>query len=101
MGNTDKRYKVLGSDDMSEIHVLEMSAAELHRYLAETQISLGQVVDAINDTGAITWKYEGQDDAAEIAIHQIVGSLLKQVPMSGLTRAATLSGLGFSQNAFD
>ena len=59
------------------------------------------IVNAINDTGAITWKYEGQDDAAEIAIHQIVGSLLKQVPMSGVTRAATLSALGFSQNAFD
>jgi len=81
--------------------VSEMSAPELHEYLKSQLVCLGTVVDAINDTGAITWKYEGQDDAAEIAIHKIVGSLLKQVPMSALTRAATLSGLGFSQNAFD
>ena len=81
--------------------ISEMSDIELHDYIAETEINLGGVINAINDVGAIAWNYEGQDDAAEIAIHQIVGSLLKQVPMSKLTRAATLSALGFSQNAFD
>ena len=86
---------------ISEHRVSKFSDRELHDYLAETEINLGEVVNAINDVGAIAWKYEGQDDAAEIAIHQIVGSLLKQVPMSALTRAATLSALGFSQNAFD
>ena len=86
---------------ISEHRVSKFSDRELHDYLAETEINLGEVVNAINDVGAITWKYEGQDDAADIAIHQLVGSLLKQVPMCPLTRAATLSGLGCSQNAFD
>jgi len=90
----------INKEGVSKI-VSEMSAVELHDYLAETQISLGQVVDAINDTGAITWKYEGQDDAAEVAIHQIVGAVLKEIPLNSLTRAVTLSALGFSQNAFD
>ena len=78
----------------------DMSASEMHEYLAETDISLGQVIDVLNDIAAMVSKYEGQEDAAEIVIHHIVSALVKDVPMSPLTKAATLSALGYSQNAF-
>ena len=79
----------------------KMSASELYVHLEETEINLGQVVNVLNDVGSYAWKYEAQEDVAEIVIHRIVGAMLKDIPMSPETRAATLSGLGFSQNAFD
>ena len=62
---------------------------------------LEHIVNVLNDVGAVAWKYEGQEDAAEIVIHQIVGALLKEIPMTPEIRSNTLSGLGYSQNAFD
>ena len=79
----------------------KMSASELYGYLEETEINLGQVVNVLNDVGAMAWKYEAQEDVAEIVIHRIVGAMLKDIPMSPETRSVTLSALGFSQNAFD
>ncbi len=79
----------------------KMSASELYGYLEETEINLGQVVNVLNDVGSYAWKYEAQEDVAEIVIHRIVGAMLKNIPMSPETRSVTLSALGFSQNAFD
>ena len=59
------------------------------------------VVNVLNDVGAMTWKYEGQDDAAEVVIHQIVRTLLREVPMLPAVKSAILSATGYSQNAFD
>ena len=36
----------------SEIHSLELSATELHNKLATIDISLGTVINALNDVGA-------------------------------------------------
>ena len=69
--------------------------------LQDVDISLGNVVNVLNDVGAMTWKYEGQEAAAEVVLHQIVRALLQDIPLSPETKAATLSGLGYSQNAFD
>ena len=90
----------INKEGVSKI-VSEMSAPELHEYLKSQLVCLGTVVDVLNDVAASGWKYEAQEDVAEMVIEKIVGAMLKDVPMSGLTRAATLSGLGFSQNAFD
>ena len=79
----------------------KMSASELYGHLEETEINLGQVVNVLNDVGSYAWKYEAQEDVAEIVIHRIVGAMLKDIPMSPETRSVTLSALGFSQNAFD
>ena len=79
----------------------KMSASELYGYLEETEINLGQVVNVLNDVGSYAWKYEAQEDVAELVIHRIVGAMLKDIPMSPETRSVTLSALGFSQNAFD
>ena len=79
----------------------KMSAHELYGHLEETEINLGQVVNVLNDVGSYAWKYEAQEDVAEIVIHRIVGAMLKDIPMSPETRSVTLSALGFSQNAFD
>ena len=79
----------------------KMSASELYGHLEETEIYLGQVVNVLNDVGSYAWKYEAQEDVAEIVIHRIVGAMLKDIPMSPETRSVTLSALGFSQNAFD
>ena len=79
----------------------KMSASELYGYLEETEINLGEVVNVLNDVGSYAWKYEAQEDVAEIVIHRIVGAMLKDIPMSPETRSVTLSALGFSQNAFD
>ena len=79
----------------------KMSASELYGHLEETEINLGQVVNVLNDVGSYAWKYEAQEDVAEIVIHRIVGAMLKNIPMSPETRSVTLSALGFSQNAFD
>jgi len=79
----------------------KMSAHELYGHLEETEINLGQVVNVLNDVGSHAWKYEAQEDVAEIVIHRIVGAMLKNIPMSPETRSVTLSALGFSQNAFD
>ena len=79
----------------------KMSASELYGHLESTEINLGQVVNVLNDVGAMAWKYEAQEDVAEIVIHRIVGAMLKDIPMSPETRSVTLSALGFSQNAFD
>jgi len=79
----------------------DMSASEIRDYLAETEINLGQVINILNDISAMASKYEGQEDAAEIVIHQIVGALVKDVPLSPLTKAVALSALGYSQNAFE
>jgi len=79
----------------------KMSAHELYGHLEETEINLGQVVNVLNDVGSYAWKYEAQEDVAEIVIHRIVGAMLKNIPMSPETRSVTLSALGFSQNAFD
>ena len=79
----------------------KMSASELYGHLEETEINLGQVVNVLNDVGSYAWKYEAQEDVAEIVIHRIVGAMLKDIPMSPETRSVTLAALGFSQNAFD
>ena len=79
----------------------KMSASELYGHLEETEINLGQVVNVLNDVGSYAWKYEAQEDVAEIVIRRIVGAMLKDIPMSPETRSVTLSALGFSQNAFD
>ena len=79
----------------------KMSASELYGHLEETEINLGQVVNVLNDVGSYAWKYEAQEDVAEIVIHRIVGAMLKNIPMSPETKSVTLSALGFSQNAFD
>ena len=79
----------------------KMSAHELYGHLEETEINLGQVVNVLNDVGSYAWKYEAQEDVAELVIHRIVGAMLKNIPMSPETRSVTLSALGFSQNAFD
>ena len=79
----------------------KMSASELYGHLESTEINLGQVVNVLNDVGSYAWKYEAQEDVAEIVIHRIVGAMLKDIPMSPETRSVTLSALGFPQNAFD
>ena len=79
----------------------KMSASELYGHLEGTEINLSQVVNVLNDVGSYAWKYEAQEDVAEIVIHRIVGAMLKDIPMSPETRSVTLSALGFSQNAFD
>ena len=67
----------------------KMSASELYGYLEETEINLGQVVNVLNDVGSYAWKYEAQEDVAEIVIHRIVGAMLKDIPMSPETRSVT------------
>ena len=86
---------------ISEHRVSKFSDRELHDYLAETEINLVEVVNVLNDVGSYAWKYEAQEDVAEIVIHRIVGAMLKDIPMSPETRSVTLSALGFSQNAVD
>ena len=83
----------------SEIHVLELSATELHNKLATINISLGTVINALNDVGAYPWKYEGTDDVADTVIHEIVRHLLKV--LSPLEKQMFLAATGYSQNAFD
>ena len=83
----------------SEIHVLELSATELHNKLATIDISLGTITNALNDVSATTWKYEGSEDIADIVIHELIGHLLKV--LSPLEKQMFLSATGRSQNAFD
>ena len=83
----------------SEIHVLELSATELHNKLATIDISLGTVINALNDVGSYAWKYEGSDDIADTVIHELVRHLLKV--LSPLEKQMFLSATGYSQNAFD
>ena len=83
----------------SEIHSLELSATELHNKLATIDISLGTVINALNDVGAYPWKYEGTDDVADTVIHELVRHLLKV--LSPLEKQMFLAATGYSQNAFD
>ena len=83
----------------SEIHVLELSATELHNKLATIDISLGTVINALNDVGAYSWKHEGTDDIADTVIHELVRHLLKV--LSPLEKQMFLAATGYSQNAFD
>jgi hypothetical protein len=83
----------------SEIHVLELSATELHEKLATIDISLGTVINALNDVSATTWKYEGSEDIADIVIHELVRDLIKI--LTPLERQMFLAATGYSQNAFD
>ena len=69
--------------------------------LQDENISLSDVINVLNDVGAATWKYKGQDDAAEVVIHQIARTLLREVPMLPAVKSAILSATGYSQNAFD
>ena len=83
----------------SEVHVLELSATELHNKLATIDISLGTVINALNDVGAYSWKYEGSDDIADTVIHELVRHLLKF--LAPIEKKMFLSATGYSQNAFD
>ena len=83
----------------SEIHVLELSATELHNKLATIDISLGTVINALNDVSSYIGKYEGSDDIADTVIHELVRHLLKV--LSPLEKQMFLSATGYSQNAFD
>ena len=83
----------------SEVHVLELSATELHNKLATIDISLITVINALNDVGAYPWKYEGTDDVADTVIHELVRHLLKV--LAPLEKQMFLSATGYSQNAFD
>jgi len=84
----------------SEIHVLELSATELHNKLATIDISLSTVINALNDVGSYAnWKHEGTDDIADTVIHELVRHLIKV--LSPLERQMFLAATGYSQNAFD
>jgi|TARA_R100001143_G_C3290907_1_gene101171 hypothetical protein len=83
----------------SETHALELSATELHNKLATIDISLGTVINALNDVGAYPWKYEGTDDVAETVIHELVRHLLKV--LAPIEKKMFLAATGYSQNAFD
>ena len=83
----------------SEIHSLELSATELHNKLATIDISLGTVVNALNDVGCYEWNYQASDHIADTVIHELVRHLLKV--LSPLEKQMFLAATGYSQNAFD
>jgi len=83
----------------SEIHVLELSATELHNKLATIDISLGTVINALNDVSSYIGKYEGSEGIVDIFKHELVRDLIKV--LSPLERQMFLSATGYSQNAFD
>ena len=53
----------------SEIHVLELSATELHNKLATIDISLGTVINALNDVSSYIGKYAGSEGIIDIFKH--------------------------------
>tara|TARA_R100000656_G_scaffold74452_1_gene55291 strand:+ start:380 stop:682 length:303 start_codon:yes stop_codon:yes gene_type:complete len=95
----DAKHIVYDSIKVSCADIDKMSGSELHWELGQRVVNLGLVVDALNNVDSFGWKYEGQQDVAELVIHRIVGELIKDT--SPVKRAMILSATGFSQNAFD